>query len=284
MTEQDLAQLSPYDFSDTRPLFIVSGGMGMIGEVVVRSSLAQFEGAKVPVTVIPRIRHVSQLDEVIQRVSAANGIIVHTMMDAEVRQALTHMAQAQHIPALDLVGHLLDWLANVLKRPPVGKPGLYRHLHEAYFRRIEAIEYTVAHDDGRNPQEWHKAEIVLTGPSRAGKTPLSMYLSVQGWKVANVPLVPPVPPPQALFQVDPRRVVGLIIDPGQLMAHRQKRQSRLGVSLGTTYTALDDIYDEMDTIRRIYRQGKFATLDVTDKPIEESAEEVIALVTRPRPA
>lgn len=262
-------------------IYVVSGGMGAVGEEVVRSALAQFPGVDVPIILIPRVRHVEQLDEIIEQVVASDGVIVHTMMDAHIRHELIRMARRRNVSSIDLVGHLLGWLTKVLHRKPLGRPGLYRQLRQSYYERIEAIEYTVAHDDGRNPQEWQHAEIVLTGVSRTGKTPLSMYLSVQGWKVANVPLVKQVPPPPELFKLDPRRVIGLVIDPGLLMSHRQKRQNRLGIPLGATYTDLDDIYDEVEATRRVFRRGGFSVVDVTDKPIEESAEEVITLITRP---
>jgi regulator of PEP synthase PpsR (kinase-PPPase family) len=179
------------------------------------------------------------------------------------------------------MGRLLSQLANVLGREPRGQPGLYRQLRQAYFDRIDAIDFTLAHDDGRNPQGWSAAEIVLLGASRVGKTPLSMLLAVQGWRVANIPLVPKVPVSETLFELDRRRVVGLTIEPRQLLAHRQQRQKRLGVSGGGgSYTDLVQLYEEDEAARRLYRRGGFAVIDATDKPIEESAGEVIALMNR----
>lgn len=266
------------------PIYVVSGGKGSIAEEVVRSALAQFEGIEVPVIVVPRVRHQQQIDELMPHVAASQGTIVHTMMDAEIRKALIQAADAHQITSIDLVGHLLERLSQILGQQPLGRPGWYHHLRASYYERIEAIEFTVAHDDGRNPHEWHKAEIVLTGVSRTGKTPLSIYLSVQGWKVANVPLVRELPPPPELFQIDPRRVIGLTIDGGQLAAHRQKRQKRLGIALGANYTDLDEVYQEVAAVRRIFRKGGFAVVDVTDKPIEESADEVINIITRQNPS
>jgi regulator of PEP synthase PpsR (kinase-PPPase family) len=139
----------------------------------------------------------------------------------------------------------------------------------------------MAHDDGKNIQGWPQAEIVLVGVSRVGKTPLSMYLAVRGWKVANVPLVPDVSPPSKLFELDRRRVVGLTIEAGQLIDHRQQRQRSLGVSgAGSAYVDPAKMYEEVETARKLYRRNGFAIVNITDKPIEESADEVIALVTR----
>lgn len=138
----------------------------------------------------------------------------------------------------------------------------------------------MAHDDSRNLHELHLAEIVLVGVSRVGKTPLSMYLALLGWKVANVPVVPQVPPPDPLFKIDHRRVVGLTIAPDQLMIHRRIRLQRLKVHEQTPYTRAIDLHQEGEMVRRLCRRHRFALVEVTDKPIEESAEEVISLVTR----
>ena len=178
------------------------------------------------------------------------------------------------------IGRLLSHLSGVLDQEPAGQPGLYRQLRQAYFDRVEAIEFTMAHDDGKNQQGWGRAEIILVGVSRVGKTPLSMYLAVRGWKVANVPLLPEIPPPPKLFELDRRRIVGLIIEPGQLIDHRQQRQRRLNVSGGSAYTDPVKLYEEIEEARKMYRRNGFAMVDITDKPIEESADEVIGLVTR----
>ena len=138
----------------------------------------------------------------------------------------------------------------------------------------------MAHDDGKNQQSWSEAEIVLTGVSRVGKTPLSMYLAVLGWKVANVPLVMELPPPAKLFELDRRRVIGLTIDPDKLLAHRRQRQRCLGTAGPSPYANAVKLFEEVETADKIFKQGGFSVLDVTDKPMETSAEDVIKLVTR----
>jgi regulator of PEP synthase PpsR (kinase-PPPase family) len=193
---------------------------------------------------------------------------------------MIRQARDRNVVAIDAMGQLISRLTNVLGQEPQGQPGLYRQLRQDYFDRVAAIEYTVAHDDGRRPDEWYLAEIMLVGVSRAGKTPLSMYLSTLGWKVANYPLVKEVEPPAVLFELDRRRVVGLIIDPGQLVTHRRQRQRRLGVSNKSSYTNPVDLFEEAEEARKLFRRHGFAIVNVSDKPIEESADEVIALVNR----
>ena len=262
------------------PVFLVSGGMGYSGEQLVRTVLAQFPECEVPVITVPRVRHEEQIEEVVTRAASSGGTIVHTVVDAGLRRTVTQLAQERNVACIDLMGGLLSRLTEVLGQEPIGRAGLYRQLHHAYFERVAAIEFAMTHDDGKNPDGWSQAEIVLTGVSRVGKTPLSMYLSVLGWKVANIPLVYNVPPPAALFKLDRRRVIGLDIEAGQLVIHRRQRQSRLGAPGPSAYTDPAAIYDELEAARRVFQRGRLTVVDVTDKPIETSADEAIERVTR----
>ena len=252
----------------------------MSGEQLARTALAQFQDADVPVVIIGGVRRVEQLEEAIKQAAVNGGTVVHTLVEVDLRRTLIRLARDHNVPAIDLMGQLLSRLTRVLGQEPLGRPGLYRQMQQAYLDRIEAIEFTVAHDDGRNPHEWSQAEIVLVGVSRVGKTPLSIYLSVLGWKVVNVPLLKDVSPPRELFELDRRRVVGLTIEPGQLISHREQRQQRLGAPGQSAYTDPRGLYDEVEAARRFYRRSGFAVVDVTDKPIEESGDEIIAMLTR----
>lgn len=262
------------------PIFIVSGGKGSSGTHIVHTALAQFKANDAALHVVADVERVVQVEDIVRRAEETGGIIVHTLVDATLRDALTETARAHNITAIDLIGPLLMVLTRVFQREPLGQPGLYRQLREDYFRRMEAIEFAVSHDDGRKPHELDQAEIILTGLSRSGKTPLSMYLSTRGWKTANVPLVPEMTPPEILFEVDARRVVGLYIAPANLISYRRRRQLTLGVGSESVYTDPTSIEAEIKFARAVFRRGRFSVLDVTDKPIEESADEVIARVTR----
>ncbi len=262
------------------PIYIISGGAGASGEQLVHTVLVQFPESQIAVITTGHVRQVEQIEDVVTQAANSGGLIVHTLVESHLRRALDNLAQKRGVTTIDLMGDMLSQLSNALGQEPVGQPGLYRQLHQDYFERVAAIEFTMAHDDGQNPRHWPLAEIVLTGVSRAGKTPLSMYLSVLGWKVANVPLVMGLPPPPELFQLDRRRVVGLNIDPAQLLAHRQQRQRGLGAPGPTVYTDPAMIYEEVEATRRVFRKGGFSTINITDKPIETSADEVITLITR----
>jgi len=258
------------------PIYIVSGGTGASGELLVRTALAQFEGADPPLIVVPHVRRSKALAEIVEQVVCDGGIIVHTLVDATLRDDIVAIAERSGVPAVDLIGPVIDHLAELLRQEPLEKPGRYRQLREDYFRRIEAIDFAVNHDDGSNLHNLRNAEVVLTGVSRSGKTPLCMYLAMRGWKAANVPLVQGVEPPAELFEVDRKRVFGLILDVDELIAHREVRQRRMGIPTATAYMDPRAIVEELEFARRIYRRGRFKTIDITHKPLEESAGEVMA--------
>jgi len=164
-------------------------------------------------------------------------------------------------------------------RQPLGTPGRYRTLRADYFRRVEAIEYAVAHDDGRNCHQLNLADIVIVGVSRAGKTPLCMFLAMQGYKAANVPLAVEVEPPAELFQIDRRNVIALTLEPERLVEYRRERQHRLGPAAPTRYSELREIARDLEFADDLFRRRRFATIDVTSSPVEETANDVVALIT-----
>lgn len=264
----------------TPTIFILSGSMGASGEQLVRKVLAQFKGIEVPVKIVSRIHNVQQIEQVIMEASTSDGIIVNTMVNAELSRALMEMAEEDEVVVIDIVRSLLDELCERLGQRPIGKPGMYRQLHETYFKRVEAIEYTLAHDDGKNYDGWSNAEIVLIGVSRVGKTPISLYLSMMGWKVANIPMVKNIPPRPEIFQLDRRRVIGLTIDPSQLLHHRKHRERRIGTGSLSNYVDPTSLYEEIEAVRWLLKRNGFRVLDVTNKPIETSADEVVEIIHR----
>jgi regulator of PEP synthase PpsR (kinase-PPPase family) len=267
--------------TDSAPIYVVSGGSGTSGKAVVDRALAQFPDHHVPVVVVSNVLDEVELREVVQRVRREGGTIVHTLVDAEVRREMVRLAREQNIVAIDLIGRVLERLSETLEAAPVERPGLYGQLHEAYFRRIEAINFTVAHDDGQRTHELNEADIVIIGVSRVSKTPLSVYLSVQGWKVANVPLLLNQEPPPQLFEVPRAYVVMLTVSPDRLLELREHRgrSQRLFVRMGG-YADMDTVRNELDWADLILRRGGFAAVDVTGRSIEEVAQAVIDLVQR----
>jgi len=260
-------------------IYIVSGGVGSSAEQVVDTVLAQFPNTQVQVSIIGSVRQREQVLEAVLKAQQENGLLVYTLVETPLRQVLLEEARRLNVQTVDLISPIMNWLAEHLEPQPVGRPGLYRQLHRQHFERVEAINYTLAHDDGKNPEGWPEADVMLTGVSRVGKTPLSIYLAVLGWKVANYPLVPRLPVPDALFALEPERVFGLTIDIGQLIAFRMQRQARLGVSGASDYVDPQEIEDELREAKKVFRSGGFRILDMTDKTIELGADEVQRLVS-----
>lgn len=261
------------------PIYIVSGGKGLAGDAVVQSVLIQFPNNKMPVIIVPDILNQTKIDEVIGRVINTGGIIVHTMVDPDTRKLLVDSCVQCGVRHIDLAGDLSDYLSDLLHTRPISQPGLYRLSNIAYFKRVEAIDFTLKVDDGQNPEKLKQADIVLTGVSRTGKTPLSVYLAMFGWKVANVPIVEGIAPPDELFKVDSRRVFGLNISPVYLIAQRANRVKTLQMDQNTDYINNRRVAEELLYARRIFERGGFTEIQVTNKPIESSANEILTLLT-----
>jgi regulator of PEP synthase PpsR (kinase-PPPase family) len=263
-----------------KTIYVVSGGTGASGEQLVHTVLVQFPESHVPVITVDHVRQIEQIEEIISETAAGGGTIVHTLVDADLRQALIDRAQAKGVVEIDLMGPLISRLTETLEQDPIAHPGLYRSLHQAYFERVSAIEFSMTHDDGQRPESWPQADIVLVGPSRVGKTPLSMYLAVLGWKLANIPLIPELEAPQGLLALDRQRVIGLTMEAGQLLFYRRQRQQRLGTRPLGAYVDPARIHEEVEAARALCHHHGFFVLDVTDKPIETSADEIVDLITR----
>jgi hypothetical protein len=266
--------------SDDPNILILSGGSGASGEQVIHTVLAQFPETKVKVTTLPNILDRAQIDEAVNQASAENAIMVHTLVDEALNRYLISKADEQGIFHVDLMQELMSELSKRLGVQPLGRPGMYRKLRQAYFDRVAAIEYTMNHDDGKDPEGWPDAEIILTGVSRVGKTPLSLFLSVQGWKVANIPLVPDIDLNPAFYQLDTRRIIGLTMQPGQLIYHRQHRQERMGAPGLSPYSDPQVIQEEVRTYNQFMQKTGITMIDVTDMPIETSADEVLKILAR----
>lgn len=265
---------------DFQMIYIASCGEGINAFHLVESTLVQFPDSDISVVKVPHIRSESQVDELIDKVRDIESLVVHTIVDSTLRAYLTRKGLDNHIVTIDLMGPILSKIQTFLNTPPLEKPGLYREIHQVDLEQVSAIDFALAHDDGLNPETLTESEIVLVGLSRAGKTPLSMYMGVMGWKVANIPYVPGVPMPATLDQVDRRRVIGLNINIEQLVAHRKMRQDSLGTSDIYSYVSRDDIQKEIHEAQKYYITRGFSMINVSNKPIETSAEEIIEMITR----
>jgi len=256
---------------ETRPIFVVSDSTGETAERVVRAALLQFPSHRARLRLFTRVRSQGAIADVIQRASEVGAMVVFTLVGRELRQFCYDCAQAQDVEAVDVIGALIGKVASFLGEDPVNLPTVNQPLSDEYFRRVDAIEFAVKSDDGKEPRNLRKADLVLVGVSRTSKTPLSTYLAGRGLKVANVPLVLGVEPPQELSEVARDRVVGLTIDVNQLLEIRLARLKQLGMPADTNYGGREHVLEELAFATELYERHRWFVVDVSGRAIEETA-------------
>jgi hypothetical protein len=262
-------------------IFILSDGTGETASTMIRAALVQFASLPINIVRCKNIRTEEQIDSLIEDVYARKGLIVFTMVGAQMSRKVMEGAAQRGIIAVDLMGPLLSALDKYLGVNSAGThtAGLLRAVDEQYFKRIEAIEFTVKHDDGKTLSHLDQADIVLVGISRTSKTPLSIFLSHKGWKVANIPLVLNTPLPEELFKIDQRRIVGLTINPESLTRIRKKRLEKFGQDPGGEYANIGHIQQEIEYASQIFKTNRrWPVFDVTDRALEETAAEIVRVV------
>lgn len=259
-------------------VFVVSGGKGVTGHTIVQTLIIQYPENSVNVKLIPDVRDEKKLRNVIKRVKKANGILAHTMVNSELRVFLIEECEKQQVKQADLMGGLANIIENDFGLPSANAPGLYHKINAQYYKRIEAMEFTLNHDDGLNARNLHDADIVVTGVSRCGKTPLSVYMSMFGWKVANVPLVQGIDPPKELFEIDKNRVFGLNINLNHLVIQRQKRWKSFGNLPNSNYVDSRSVGRELQHANFLFKRGGFTKINISNKAIESTANEIIGLL------
>jgi regulator of PEP synthase PpsR (kinase-PPPase family) len=257
-------------------VFVLSDGTGETAEKIVQACLVQFgEARSTRVVRFKSLKSPAQIDGIFEEAQAVQALVIYTAVTDELRKAVVDASARTGVRSIDLLGPLLGGFEQLFGRPPVLKPGILHEVNEEYFRRIEAIEFTVKHDDGLLPDHLGQADIILVGVSRSSKTPLSIYLSHKGWKVANVPLVKGIDPPEALFQTDQNKIVALIIDPESLAKIRKERLVRMGRDPTDRYASIVNIRDEIEWVRGLYARNKrWPVFNVTNKALEETASEI----------
>ena len=261
--------------SGTKHVFILADGTGETAEKVASAALTQFRSIEVETKSFTRVRSKIEIREVMERAAKVGGFVLFTVIDPEHREHILSLAKELEVEAVDLIGALVVRLSSYLGASPLLAPGIQHQLDEEYFRRIEAVEFAVKNDDGQAPHNLHRADMVLIGLSRTCKTPLSMYLAHKGLKVANVPLVPDVPPPPELFQIDHEKIYALIIDLNSLARVRSERLKHLGLPPDAEYAAREHIARELRWCREFYaRHPTWPIIDTSGRAVEETAAEM----------
>ncbi|WP_075618112.1 pyruvate, water dikinase regulatory protein [Paenisporosarcina indica] len=258
-------------------IFIVSDSVGETGELVAKAAVSQFRPG-LQDTSLKRFPHIETFDhikEIVQLAKLERAMIVFTLVQKNMRSTLLKACAHAGVRSIDLLGPLMDTIESDLNEIPFEEPGLVRKLDEDYFKKIEAIEFAVKYDDGRDPRGLLMADIVLVGVSRTSKTPLSQYLAHKRYKVANVPLVPEVEPPEELFKVNPEKCFGLVISPDKLNSIRKERLIALGLNNDASYAKLDRIKQEIVHFDKVVSRIGCQVIDVTNRAVEETANVIL---------
>lgn len=258
-------------------VYVVSDSVGETAELVVKASISQFSNSNFEIHRIPYIEDKQMLTEAVLQAKEHRALIGFTIVKPDLRAHLSKEAALHNVPAIDIVGPMIDEMEKLYNKKPRLEPGLVHKLDEDYFKRVEAIEFAVKYDDGRDPRGILKADIVLIGVSRTSKTPLSQYLAHKRLKVANVPIVPEVDPPEELYTVDPKKCIGLKISAEKLNDIRKERLKALGLDDQATYAKMERIKQELNHFHQIVNRINCEVIDVSNKAVEETANTILSL-------
>jgi regulator of PEP synthase PpsR (kinase-PPPase family) len=258
-------------------IFAVSDGTGETATAVVQAAMAQFQ-SRWRLRTFPDTRSEAQVRRVVAQAGQAGSLVVFTLVDKRLASALRDEAAECGVPVVDVLGPLLSRVAEHLGAEPQARPGLLHGLSDEHLRRVEAVEFAVRHDDGANLHTLSRADLVLAGPSRTSKTPLSIYLAQRGLRTGNVPILPGIEPPRELLDLDPDKVIGLVADAQALVDVRQARVRAMGSSPTSSYTDPGVVEQELRFARRLMRERGWRSIDVTGRAVEENAGRLLELL------
>ncbi|MEA5019450.1 MAG: pyruvate, water dikinase regulatory protein [Gordonibacter sp.] len=287
-----MTDLIPHENVTPLPtIHVVSDSVGITAQAVARAAAAQFGVTNPCIEVLPKAGSFDEIREFIEvhgafhreRTGDGRMLIFYTLVNRELAHELaSYAAERNDLVAIDLMTDAIAAIAHMTGLAPSTKPGGLHVADQYYFRRIEAIEFSIAHDDGRNPQELTQADIVLLGVSRSSKTPTSIYLAQQGYKVANIPLDLHTAPPRELADVDRTRLFGLMTTPEVLVGIRQRRLGNAGV-VAKSYADPEYVYQDLDEARALMRKLGCIVVHTENRAVEETAQEILRYYERAHP-
>lgn len=261
-------------------LHLVSDATGETISSAARACLVQFENVQAIQHLWWLVRTQGQVERVIAGIEANPGLVLFTIVDTGIRAVLEEACRCLHVPCVPLLDAAMVALANHLDEEVRALPGRQHVLDAEYFDRIDAMQFTIAHDDGQNLAELNQADIVLVGVSRTSKTPTCMYLANRGVKAANIPLVPGVPVPRELLEAKRPLIVGLTKEARSLSDIRRNRLRFLNQDEEGDYADPEKVRDEVQTARRLFSKHGWPVIDVTRKSIEEASAAILQLFQR----
>lgn len=261
-------------------LHLLSDSTGETLENIAKAALAQYDDVETVRHFWPMVRTEAHLERILQEIAQNPGLVVYTLVNPATRRILESRCGALGLPAVAPLDPVNDALSTMLGQQAKARPGRQHVLDAAYFARVDAIQWTMAHDDGILHEEWEEADIVLAGVSRSSKTPTSIYLANRGYKTANIPVVVESPPPRALFALRRPLIVGLTTSADRLIAVRRNRLLSLNQQPDTAYVEEESVAREIAYARRMFADNGWPVIDVTRRSIEETAAAVVSLVNQ----
>ncbi|EFR45012.1 pyruvate, water dikinase regulatory protein [Streptococcus pseudoporcinus] len=266
---------------DQLSLYIISDSLGETARVIANACMQQFpQHDNWQFERFSYINTKELLDDVFEKAKTKNVCLMFSLVDDQLANYAQERSEEENFVYVDLLSNVIKAMSKISGLSPLGQPGLLRKLDRDYFRRVEAIEFAVKYDDGKDPRGILLADLVLLGISRTSKTPLSMFLADKHIKVVNIPLIPEVPLPKEIYEIDPKKIIGLTNSVERLSQVRKERLKSMGISSSISYANADRIYEETNYAEELMRQLKCPIIDVSDKAIEETATIILEILER----
>lgn len=270
--------------SDGPILYLVSHASGELVEMLARNSVAQLDGVSIDMRLWKMVRNLGQAADILGDIASRPGYVLHSVADRKVRAALEEGCARLGVPCHYVLEPFVPDLADYYGAHVRFRASARDVMDEDYFRRVEAMKYTLSHDDGIAAEDLEKADVILVGVSRATKTPTCLYLASRGIKAANIPLVPGAPVPNGLFEAKHPLIVGLTVNPTHLARVRSARLRMLSEDPEAEYAAADAVAIEVRDARRLFARQRWPVIDVTNRSIEQTANKIVKLLKDKRQA
>lgn len=256
-------------------LYVLSDSIGETGELIAKAAAKQFITESYEIRKYPFMEDKNEIINLFEEAKSGKSLFIYTTVIKEIKNLIDNLGIENNIPVIDIMSPTMSAIESLLGYAPKREAGLMRRIDANYFKKVEAVEFAVKHDDGKDPKGIEKADICLIGISRTSKTPLTMYLAHKNFKVVNIPLMPEVNIPDELYKIDSRRIIGLVADPKKLLEIRLERLKDLGLKHSAYYASIDRIQAEVEYSLDIMMDLDCEIIDVSTKAIEETASIIV---------
>lgn len=257
---------------------IISDGTGETASLIVRATLMQYESEDVKMLSHTNIRTKTQLESLVSKLDPSDSVIAYTIVLEDLRKQMEQICAEKGITYIDLLGPLIHSFDKFLTKKPEIKAGILHQVDKDYFKRIEAVEFSLKYDDGSMTKNLNLADIVLVGVSRTSKTPLSIFLSYKGYKVANIPFIKDIKLPEDLFKIDTKKIIALTINSDTLLRIRKNRLQKIGVASKGDYADKLYVYHEIEQAHSCFEKYRWPVINVTDRALEETAADILRII------